>query len=160
MTVACALGYISFKRPACDIFIAGITQFLPTFYCMAALGLRKWPSKRSNESPIGLVKVSYRIMYYVGFIGNAPLLPMYPMLVQYSGMSLAGVNTLLHSCKYLHRSFPLYISYCASDNRLTFGICSGANFTPGLMVMWGLQGISLLHLCRAMSTYKPKASKD
>ena len=26
MTAACALGYMSFKRPACDIFIAGITQ--------------------------------------------------------------------------------------------------------------------------------------
>jgi len=131
MAAACALGYISFKRPACDIFIAGITQFPTTFYCLVTLGLRKWPSGavagdgKSKDSPISLVRLSYRIMYYIGFIGNAPLLPMYPILVQYSGMSLAGINTLLHSW---------------------------------LMIMWSMQGISLLHLCKAMSSYKPKAS--
>lgn len=127
MAVACFLGYYSFKRPACDLFIAGITQFPSTFYCLAVLGLRKWPSSttmgsaRTNESPIALVRLPYRIMFYIGFIGNAPLLPMYPLLVQYSGMSMAGINTLLHSW---------------------------------LMIMWGMQGLSLLHLCRAMSSYK------
>jgi len=133
MAAACFLGYISFKRPACDIFIAGITQFPSTFYCLIALGLRKWPSlsssraKKTKDSPIDLVRLSYRIMFYIGFIGNAPLLPMYPLLVQYSGMSLAGINTLLHSW---------------------------------LMVMWGMQGISLIHLCKAMSSYELKTSKD
>ena len=102
MAATCALGYISFKRPACDIFIAGITQAPSTFYCLGALGLRKWgeeKKKKRDESPIGLVRLPYRLMFYVGFIGNAPLLPMYPLLVQYSGMSLAGINTLLHTCK-------------------------------------------------------------
>lgn len=128
MAAACALGYISFKRPACDIFIAGITQFPSTFYLMATLGLRRWPkSSTSKESPIDLVRLSYRIMFYVGFIGNAPLLPMYPLLVQYSGMTMAGINTLLHSW---------------------------------LMIMWGMQGISLLHLCKAMSSYELKESRD
>lgn len=133
MAVACALGYISFKRPACDIFIAGITQFPSTFYCLATLWLRNWSSSKtvggssSKESPIGLVRLPYRIMFYIGFIGNAPLLPMYPLLVQYSGMSLGGINTILHSW---------------------------------LMIMWGMQGISLLHLCTAMSSYKLKASQD
>ncbi|KAL7555288.1 hypothetical protein ACHAWF_018991 [Thalassiosira exigua] len=129
MALTCGLGYISFKRPACDIFIAGITQFPTTFYCLGALGLRRWPSRKSKKdapeasSPINLVRLPYRIMYYVGFIGNSPLLPLYPVLVQHSGMSLAGINTLLHSW---------------------------------LMVMWGLQGISLIHLCTAMSSYKTK----
>lgn len=105
MAATCALGYISFKRPACDIFIAGITQAPSTFYCLGALGLRKWgeeidSKKKRDESPIGLVRLPYRLMFYIGFIGNAPLLPMYPLLVQYSGMSLAGINTLLHTCKY------------------------------------------------------------
>jgi len=133
MAAACCLGYISFKRPACDIFIAGISQAPTTFYCLLVLGLRKWPSSRTvasnspKESPIDLVRLPYRIMFYVGFIGNCPLLPMYPMLVQYSGLSLAGINTLLHSW---------------------------------LMIMWGLQGISLLHLCKAMSSYTLKVSKD
>jgi len=133
MALACGFGYISFKRPACDIFIAGITQVASTFYCLAALWLRKWPSSKEavgesklKESPIGLVRLPYRLMFYIGFIGNAPLLPMYPLLVQYSGMTLAGINTLLHSW---------------------------------LMIMWGMQGISLLHLCKAMSSY-PKVSMD
>jgi hypothetical protein len=133
MAAACALGYMSFKRPACDIFIAGITQFPTTFYCLLALGLRKWPtssSPSSNEeksSPIGHVRLPYRIMFYIGFIGNAPLLPMYPVLVQYSGMSLAGINTLLHFW---------------------------------LMIMWGMQGISLLHLSNAIDLHQPKISVD
>jgi hypothetical protein len=134
MTAACALGYMSFKRPACDIFIAGITQFPSTIYCILALGLRKWPStsttlktRSPKASPIDFVHQFYRVMYYIGFIGNAPLLPMYPLLVQYSGMSLAGVNTLLHSW---------------------------------LMVMWGSQGISLLHLCKAISAGVSKISMD
>lgn len=144
MACAVAMGYMSFKRPACDIFIAGITQFPTTFYCLGALGLRKWPSSSSSSgtkvttsatttidhvstSPIGHVRLPYRIMYYVGFIGNAPLLPMYPLLVQYSGMSLAGINTLLHSW---------------------------------LMIMWGMQGVSLLHLLNAIDLHRLKVSRD
>lgn len=117
MAVATGIGYISFKRPACDIFIAGITQFPPTFYCMGALGLRNWPKRGDvaavkGESPIDLVRLSYRLMYYVGFIGNAPLLPMYPLLVQYTDMSLGGINTLLHCCEYLPPSFCSYPLQC------------------------------------------------
>ena len=115
MAGTCALGYISFKRPACDIFIAGITQAPSTFYCLGALGLRKWgeeidSKKKRDESPIGLVRLPYRLMFYVGFIGNAPLLPMYPLLVQYSGMSLAGINTLLHTCKFFFQMHCLFSS--------------------------------------------------
>jgi hypothetical protein len=155
MAGAVAMGYMSFKRPACDIFIAGITQFPTTFYCLCALGLRKWPRvtttsttiapvargsaeesssysssstiRVTTSSPVGYVRLVYRIMYYIGFIGNAPLLPMYPLLVQYSGMSLAGINTLLHSW---------------------------------LMIMWGMQGISLLHLINAIDLHLRKVSKD
>ena len=119
---ACAFGYISFKRPACDIFIAGITQFPSTFYCLGALGLRKWPSSRDDTNAkvtaIERVRLLYRLVYYVGFIGNAPLLPLYPLLIQYTSWSLAGVNTFLHCW---------------------------------LMVMWGMQGLSLVHLCRCIS---------
>jgi len=50
---------------------------------------------------------------------------MYPLLVQHSGMSMAGINTLLHSW---------------------------------LLVMWGMQGVGLWHLCAAMGSYRPKAS--
>ena len=128
MLVACALGYMSYKRPACDIFIAGITQFPTTVYCLLALGLRKWPStstvsmtKETAVSPIDLVRLPYRMMFYVGFAGNAPLLPMYPILVQHTNLSLAAINTLLHT---------------------------------NLMVMWGMQGIGVLHLIKAIGSYE------
>ena len=124
MALTCGLGYISFKRPACDIFIAGCTQFPSTFYCLGALGIRKWPQQNNKkvavgkESSIELVSPMYRAMYYVGFISNAPLLPMYPILVQYTDMTLGGVNTFLHTW---------------------------------LLLAWGMQGISLVHLCKAVS---------
>jgi hypothetical protein len=124
MALTCGLGYISFKRPACDIFIAGGTQFPSTFYCLGALGLRKWPQQNSKKVAVGketsieLVSTMYRAMYYIGFISNAPLLPIYPFLVHYTDMSLGGVNAFLHTW---------------------------------LLVAWGLQGISLVHLCKAVS---------
>jgi hypothetical protein len=124
MSLTCGLGYISFKRPACDIFIAGCTQFPTTFYCLAALGIRKWPQQNSKKVAVGketsieLVSPMYRAIYYIGFISNAPLLPVYPILVQYTDMTLGGVNTFLHTW---------------------------------LLLAWGMQGISLVHLCKAVS---------
>merc|ERR550539_461987 len=38
-----------------------------------------------------------RILYYIGFMLNAPLLPSYPCLVQYTNLSLGVVNALLHT---------------------------------------------------------------
>lgn len=135
MTAACACGYMSFKRPACDIFIAGITQFPTTFYCLGGLIMATRNNRRKSEvaangrcqarHPMDQVLMRYKVMYFVGFIGNAPLLPMYPLLVQYTDMTLAGINTLLHSW---------------------------------LMVMWGMQGLSLLHMCRVAADYE-KSSK-
>jgi len=87
-TSVCIAGGISYQRPACDIFIAGITQFPSTFYMMVifAFGLPTRP-----------VPKWARIVGFLGFILNAPLLPMYPLLVQYTNLSLAAVNTLLHA---------------------------------------------------------------
>ncbi len=87
VTAVCAWGGMSFQRPACDIFIAGITQFPSTFYLMTFFLSARHPK----------TKVSARIMGLLGFIMNAPLLPMYPLLIQYTDLSLASVNTLLHS---------------------------------------------------------------
>jgi hypothetical protein len=86
VTAVCAMGGISFQRPACDIFIAGITQSPSTFYCMIFFFLVQHPR----------VQAWAKVMGFVGFILNAPLLPMYPLLVQYTDWSLASVNTLLH----------------------------------------------------------------
>jgi len=87
-TAVCACGGLSFQRPACDIFIAGITQFPSTFYMMAVLAL---------GLPTRPLSMSTRALGVLGFILNAPLLPMYPLLVQYTDWSLATVNTLLHT---------------------------------------------------------------
>ena len=86
ITTVCAMGGISFQRPACDIFIAGITQTPSTFYAMSYFILVEHAK----------VSLSTRIIGLIGFILNAPLLPMYPLLIQYTDWSLASVNTLLH----------------------------------------------------------------
>ena len=38
-----------------------------------------------------------RILFYIGFMLNAPLLPSYPCFVQYTNLSLGVVNALLHT---------------------------------------------------------------
>lgn len=86
VTAVCAWGGMSFQRPACDIFIAGITQFPSTFYLMVFFFTVEHPK----------AELSARILGVIGFILNAPLLPMYPLLIQYTDWSLASVNTLLH----------------------------------------------------------------
>ena len=83
-TVVCMAGYMSFQRPACDIFIAGITQIVPTMYiCLLAI--------LSGHKPL------YRIMCVMGFSLNAPLLPMYAILIYHFDWSLPRINTLLHA---------------------------------------------------------------
>jgi len=86
-TAVCVCGFISFQRPACDIFVAGITQVPPTAYMMG-LGYFILREKVSEF---------YRWQCIVAFILNAPLLPMYSLLVYSTDLSLAAINTLLHS---------------------------------------------------------------
>ena len=86
-TVMCIFGFFSYQRPACDLFIAGITQFPSSFYLIAIL----W----KQESPY--IRPAYQYMGMAAFILNAPLLPLYPLLVQYTSWTLAGVNTFLHT---------------------------------------------------------------
>jgi len=87
-TLICAAGYFSYQRPACDIFIAGITQFPSSFY----LGLVQIWHLRNNP----YVHRRWRYIGGLSFVSNAPLLPLYPVLVQYTDWSLASVNTFLH----------------------------------------------------------------
>lgn len=86
-TLATILGHFSFQRPACDIFVAGVTQFPSTFYLMAmlALGLPTLSLNRWTR---------YRGL--VGFIMMSVTLPSYPLAVQYTNLSLGTVNCLLH----------------------------------------------------------------
>ena len=90
-TLVCVLGGISFQRPACDIFVAGTTQAPPTFFLMGIVGSTM---SRKRKCPI---QFFYKVVCLVGFILNAPLLPAYALLIQYTELSLGAVNTLLHS---------------------------------------------------------------
>jgi hypothetical protein len=127
MTYCCAMGEFSCKRPACDIFIAGITQLTPTMYCEITMLSRRWSdacifeakSKPSNCDKVADgIKSKYRCMYYIGFILNSPLLFFYPLAVQYTSISLGVLNALLH------------LNLCFA---------------------WGMQAISLHHICKAFN---------
>ena len=105
MTTICIMGEISYKRPACDIFVAGTTQFVPTFYCELILLSIRWAdaiplwegeTRTSTYKKTSLIPRNIRILFYVGFVLNAPLLPSYPLLVQYTNLSLGVVNALMH----------------------------------------------------------------
>lgn len=89
VTAIVVAGGFSFQRPACDIFVVGITQFPSTFYMMLILyaDLQKCDTVSNRVRAAGCC----------GFILNAPLLPMYPILVQYTDWSLGSINTLLHA---------------------------------------------------------------
>lgn len=91
-TAVCAMGWFSYHRPACDIFIAGQTQTPTSFFLMFVL----WKIK-SDPNMAAYIHPRYLWMAIISFVANAPLLPVYPLLVQYTDMSLAQVNSFLHS---------------------------------------------------------------
>jgi len=146
LTFLCARGDMSFTRPACDIFIAGTTQFPPTAYVVGLVLLLRTTKNntckptttitsqtttptRNDETRSASDKLQNtytststssipknnnglsKIGFSVGFFLNAPLLPMYPILVQYSGFSLGTVNTILHTnllCAWSLQAHSLY----------------------------------------------------
>jgi hypothetical protein len=82
-------GGFSFQRPACDIFVVGITQFPSTFYMMLILA--------AGFPHCHALTLRTRVVGCLAFVLNAPLLPLYPILVVYTDWSLATINTFLHS---------------------------------------------------------------
>jgi len=92
LTAIDALGYLSLKRPACDIFIAGTMQTFPTIYFTLNTALYL----RQEESVPTLPKVMNMLPTILfAFYINAPLLPLYPVLSHF--MDLPAVNTILHT---------------------------------------------------------------
>lgn len=127
-TVTCALGGMSYKRPACDIFVAGVSQFVPTAHNLLVLLSIRWDDacaleakSKVSDCVSSAVKIRYRLMFYIGFLSNAPLLPLYPLLVHYTQLSLGAVNALLHL---------------------------------NLTLSWGMQAVCLHHFCMAMNNVK------
>lgn len=79
-------GDFSCMRPACDLFIAGATQTFPTFYLQLVLCFCR------KE----VASLSVRLLQ-LGLFGNAPLIFVYPWMVQHSGLSLGSINAMLHT---------------------------------------------------------------
>ena len=127
ITALCVGGDLSYKRPACDIFVAGTTQTFPTAYLVLLVAAHRWTGggrRRTEQDPppapshaCDRVAMRYRLLWYAGLMLNIPLLPAYPLMVQYTDWSLATVNTLLHAW---------------------------------LTMAWGMQGIALRHFCLAL----------
>jgi len=86
LIVLIATGSFSCMRPACDVFIAGTSQTVPTFYLQ--LVLLKCHDKMPRSSWWCL---------QASMLGNCPLIFLYPTLVQRSGLSLGWINALLHT---------------------------------------------------------------
>jgi hypothetical protein len=135
MTIICIMGEISHTRPACDIFVAGTTQFIPTMYCELMMVFRKWndaipgleESTITSADSTTNIKRNTRILFYVGFMLNAPLLPSYPLLVQYTNLSLGVVNVLLHT---------------------------------NLTLAWGMQAYSIYHISLAINDMKESKERE
>lgn len=87
LTLMVFCGFFSMERPAADIFLAGITQTPPTVYLFLCL--------MSNDWGVGMEVFTAQIVLGVGAFLNAPLLPLYGILVR-MGLSLGTVNTILH----------------------------------------------------------------
>lgn len=81
------LGGLSCVRPACDIFLAGITQSIPVFYLQFCLYQTTYYFKTLSFSIFGLL--------FVGVIFNAPLIVLYPHLLEMFGAAIT--NVFLHA---------------------------------------------------------------
>ena len=110
LTALVAAGCFSMERPAADIFLAGITQTPPTVYLVIAMASNSW----------GPSTLKARLYLAVGSFLNAPLLPLYGVLVRH-GLPLGTVNTILH-CNLLFAWGMQAKGYCLfSDGVLARG---------------------------------------
>lgn len=87
-------GGMSYKRPVCDIFIAGCTQITPTLYAVLVVLSQKWEENEVTKPTLEFGR-NFRIEYFIGFFLNAPMLPAYSPLLD-SGLALGSINTVLH----------------------------------------------------------------
>lgn len=113
-----AMGWASFQRPACDLFVVAVSQAVPSLYIMIVLVLLDHPK----------VRFSARILGVVGLYFHIPLLPLYPVLVQSTDWSLGAINTLLHS--WLAVSWSLQAYSLQHIIRSTLGVRIEDPITP------------------------------
>lgn len=87
MLITTCAGGFSCEQPACDIFLAGVTQFIPSLYISLVLFTR-------TES---CITTNMMIMTTCGFWLNSVLLPFYSLALN-CGLQLGTINTMLHFC--------------------------------------------------------------
>ncbi|KAH9254901.1 hypothetical protein BASA81_007151 [Batrachochytrium salamandrivorans] len=83
------LGFFSMKNPACDLFLTGVSQSIPTLYVAVALVTREYSSPKHRSMAKFLL---------AGLLCNIALLPGYDVL-NYLG-ARDGINNIssTHSC--------------------------------------------------------------
>lgn len=82
-------GLFSMKIPACDIFLTGVTQVIPTVYLVVVLySRRSW-----KKFKIGSLA---RQIFLFGALANIPLLPGYD-LFNFLDLPLGIINLILHT---------------------------------------------------------------
>mgnify|MGYP003386000130 FL=1 len=81
------LGGLSCVRPACDIFLAGVTQSIPVFYLQYCLYVTTFCHHTLSRVTFGLL--------FIGVILNAPLIVLYPHLLDMFGAPIT--NVCLHA---------------------------------------------------------------
>jgi len=87
MLVTTCCGGFSCEQPACDIFLAGVTQFIPSIYISLVLFTR-------SEA---YITRNMLIATTIGFWLNSVLLPFYSLALKW-GLELSTINTMLHAC--------------------------------------------------------------
>jgi hypothetical protein len=100
-TLTVAMGFFSYQRPACDIFIVGTTQFPSTAYLILAAS--RYHYQIQSRLPVATIVAA--------FLLNAPLLPLYPVLVQCTHFSLGMINTILHTVLLISWSMQGWVLY-------------------------------------------------
>jgi len=87
MLITTCFGGFSCKQPACDIFLAGVTQLIPSVYISVVLFTR---SERH-------ITTNMVITTTIGFWLNSLLLPFYSVALDW-GLKLGIINAMLHTC--------------------------------------------------------------
>lgn len=110
MVLACAMGSMSYNRPACDIFMAGTTQCAPTFYNIWIMfNIYFIKQQQANKQVSVAMKHSIKnyLKYSVSYLLNAPPLPIYTLLLN-AQIATPIINTYLHINLFLCWNFQGY----------------------------------------------------
>merc|ERR1740129_2434646 len=88
---------MSYQRPACDTFIAGSTQTVPTFYNIWIMyHIYSLKQQQATKEIVSKHSIQQYLKYSVSYLLNAPPLPIYTQLL-HAQIATSIINTYLHS---------------------------------------------------------------